>query len=201
MTVVFPGRSAAALAAGLIAVGVLTAGCGDGSADAGERGATPAGAAPHGTAHGVGASPGPGSPLGDPAATPADRLPGAVAATFALLPTRPPGSDAVRGKAWLAQGATGTTLTVSMGGLEPGARYLGHLHAQPCATKGGGAHFQFDPNGPAAPPNEVHLMLTADGTGKATVTVTNARQVGAAAQAVVIHPAAAIDNRLACADF
>jgi hypothetical protein len=201
MTVVLPGRSAAALVAGLLAAGALTAGCGDGSADAGEREAAPSGPAAHGAAHGPDASPGPGSPLGDPAATPADRVPGAIAATFVLLPTRPPGSDAVRGTAWLAQGAKGTTLTVSLGGLQPGARYLGHLHAQPCATKGGGAHFQFDAGGPAAPPNEVHLMLTADGTGKATVTVTNVRQVGAGAQAVVIHPAAAIDNRLACADF
>ena len=138
---------------------------------------------------------------GDPTATPADQVAGATAATFVLLPTRPPGSDAVRGKAWLAQGERGTTLTVTMSGLRPGELYLGHLHADLCGAKGGGAHFMFDQNGPATPPNEVHLMLTADATGKATLTVTNPRQVGPGAQAVVIHPAAAIDNRLACADF
>ncbi len=191
MTVVFPRRSAAVL----IAIGVLTAGCADRPAD--DR---PEHAGSHGST-GPSASTGPASMMGDPTATPADQVAGATAATFVLLPTRPPGSDAVRGKAWLAQGERGTTLTVTMSGLRPGELYLGHLHADPCGAKGGGAHFMFDQNGPATPPNEVHLMLTADATGKATLTVTNPRQVGPGAQAVVIHPAAAIDNRLACADF
>ena len=191
MTVVFPGRSAATL----IAIGVLMAGCADRSAD--DR---PEHAGSHDAA-GPSASTGPASMMGDPTATPADRVPGATASTFVLLPTRPPGSDAVRGTAWLAQGERGTTLTVAMTGLRPGAIYLGHLHADPCGAKGGGAHFKFDQNGPATPPNEVHLMLMADGTGKATLTVTNPRQVGAGARAVVVHPAEAIDNRLACADF
>nr|WSZ18853.1 superoxide dismutase family protein [Streptomyces canus] len=141
--------------------------------------------------------------MGDPSATPADKVPGAevVKGTFALLDTRPPGMDDVKGTAWLAQGAKGTTVTVSLTGLKPGASYMAHLHAQHCSAGNGGQHFQFEKGGATAPPNEVHLMFTADKSGMGMTTVNNTRKTGEDAVAIVVHPAEAQDNRIACADF
>lgn len=141
--------------------------------------------------------------MGDPSATPADKIPDAdvVKGTFELLDTRPPGMDDAEGSAWLAQGPKGTTVTVSLTGLKPGDAYMAHLHAQECSTKNGGEHFQFDKSGPATPPNEVHLMFTADKSGMGMTTVNNTRKTGEGAVAVVVHPAKAQDNRIACADF
>ena len=141
--------------------------------------------------------------MNEPDATPADEVRRAdlSAGEFTVLDTAPPGSDAVAGTAWVAQNKKGTTVTVRLTGLEPGETYAAHLHAETCEVDDGGPHFAFDPDGPEVPPNEVHLGFTAsdDGTGEATVT--NDREVGDAAPAVVVHPADSMDNRLACADL
>ncbi|WP_215447943.1 superoxide dismutase family protein [Streptomyces sp. ATCC 21386] len=141
--------------------------------------------------------------MGDPSATPADKIPDAdvVKGTFELLDTRPPGMDDVKGSAWLAQGPKGTTVTVSLSGLKPGATYMSHLHAQSCSAKNGGDHFQFEKGGATTPPNEVHLMFTADKSGMGMTTVNNDRKTGEDAKAIVVHPSEAQDNRIACADF
>ncbi|MDW8805287.1 superoxide dismutase family protein [Streptomyces scabiei] len=141
--------------------------------------------------------------MGDPSATPADKIPDAdvVKGAFQLLDTRPPGMDGVKGTAWLAQGPKGTTVTVSLTGLKPGATYMSHLHAQACSAENGGDHFQFEKGGASTPPNEVHLMFTADKSGRGMTTVNNERKTGADAKAIVVHPSEAQDNRIACADF
>ncbi|MEU3278872.1 superoxide dismutase family protein [Streptomyces antibioticus] len=141
--------------------------------------------------------------MGDPSATPAYKMSGAtvVKGTFTVLDTRPPGMDDVKGNAWLAQGPEGTTVTVSLTGLKPGHVYMAHLHAQHCSDGNGGSHFQFDKGGAAKPPNEIHLMFTADKSGMGMTTVTNSRKTGKDALAVVVHPNEAQDNRIACADF
>jgi Cu/Zn superoxide dismutase len=180
----------AAVAAGLLAAAALAGGCG---------------ATTHGSDNDHSAmSSGPTAsqmPMSDPSATPADRIDGAKKSAFTLLDTRPPGTDAAAGTAWLAQDGTGTTVTVRMTGLTPGQEYMAHLHAQACAKGNGGPHFKFDPAGPATPPNEVHLGFTADAAGAGTATVHNDRKVGDGARALVVHPMDAMDNRLACADF
>lgn len=109
--------------------------------------------------------------------------------------------DAVKGTAWLAQNDKGTTLTVAMTGLKPGATYMGHVHSQTCSDGDGGRPLKFDPNGPDASPNLVMLAFTADSNGMGKATVTNEHKVGDAGKAVVIHPAEAMDNSLACADL
>ena len=201
-----PHRSRARLIAGcaaLLATAALLTGCGSDSGD---------GSSAH--AAGSGPSPSPsksegdmgdmnGMAMGDPSATPAYELPGAtvVKGAFKLLDTRPPGLDDAKGTAWLAQGSKGTTVTVSLTGLKPGASYMSHLHAQPCSAENGGEHFQFEKGGPAKPPNEVHLMFTADKSGKGMTTVDNSRRTGKDAVAIVVHPTEAQDNRIACADF
>jgi hypothetical protein len=186
----------AASVAGLLAVAGLAAGCGGASATTADA-PTDRASAP--TASGM-AMPS-GMAMADPSATPADKINGAKKSAFTLLDTRPPGSDAAAGTAWLAQNDTGTTVTITMTGLKARQAYMAHLHAQACAKDNGGPHFTFDPAGPAAPPNEVHLGFTADSAGNATVTVHNDRKVGDGARAVVVHPMDAMDNRLACADF
>lgn len=135
-------------------------------------------------------------------ATPADEVDGEVASgDFTVLDTAPPGSEGVAGTAWLAQNQAGTTVTVRLSGLEPDTDYMGHLHVDPCATDGGGDHFQFERGGATTPPNEVHLGFTSDADGAGEATVTSDQQVGDRAPSVVVHPADSMDNRLACADF
>ncbi|MFE7899455.1 superoxide dismutase family protein [Streptomyces sp. NPDC057424] len=144
-----------------------------------------------------------GMAMGDPSATPADKISDAevVKGDFQLLDTRPPGLDDVEGTAWLAQSPKGTTVTVSLTGLKPDDVYMAHLHAQPCSDGNGGEHFRFDKGGATTPPNEVHLMFTADTSGTGMTTVNNSRKTGEEAVAVVVHPRDAQDNRIACADF
>ncbi|MFI1952832.1 superoxide dismutase family protein [Streptomyces xinghaiensis] len=141
--------------------------------------------------------------MGDPSATPADKIADAeiTRGAFRLLDTRPPGMDDVKGTAWLAQHKDGTTVTVSLSGLKPGAAYMAHLHAQQCLDDNGGEHFQFKKGGATTPPNEVHLMFKAGTSGKAVTTVNNTRKTGEDAVALVVHPREAMDNRIACADF
>ncbi|SNQ51762.1 Superoxide dismutase [Frankia canadensis] len=199
------------VAAGLVLVGALAAGCGNdvtGAAASPAAPATPSASmtamtGTTGTGAGAGATgPAMSATMLDPSATPADRIPGARSSTFVLLNTRPSGLDGVRGTAWLAIDPTaGTTLTVSATGLAPGAHYIAHLHAQPCAVDNGGPHFRFDPHGPAVAPNEVHLTLDTDSVGGVRATVTNNRPVTDAARSVVIHPVGALDKRVACADL
>ena len=140
--------------------------------------------------------------MNDPDATPADEVDGdVVTGEFTVLDTAPPGSDGATGQAWLAQDDDGTTVTIRLAGLVPDTEYLSHLHAQSCADDNGGPHFKFDLEGSDVPPNEVHLGFTSDADGNGEATITNDEQVGDGAPAIVVHPADAMDNRLACADF
>ncbi|VXC43389.1 superoxide dismutase family protein [Nocardioides sp. AX2bis] len=142
------------------------------------------------------------SAMNDPDATPADEVDGdREKGEFVVLDTAPPGSDEVAGEAFLAQDDSGTTVTIRLIGLEPGVDYVSHLHDAGCAEGDGGDHFKFDPDGGDVPPNEVHLGFTATEQGTGQATVTNDQRVEDGAPSIVVHPAEATDNRLACADF
>ncbi|MEU1185809.1 hypothetical protein ABZ464_51030 [Streptomyces sp. NPDC005820] len=52
-----------------------------------------------------------------------------------------------------------------------------------------------------APPNEIHLMFTADKSGAGMTTVSNSRKTGKDAVAIVVRPNEAQENWIACADF
>ncbi len=143
-----------------------------------------------------------GMMMNDPDATPADEVDGDVeTGDFTVLDTAPPGSEGVAGEAWLAQDDDGTTVTIRLTGLAPDTEYVSHLHAQTCEVDNGGPHFKFDLDGSDVPPNEVHLGFTSTSDGLGEATITNDDQVGDGAPAIVVHPADAMDNRLACADF
>lgn len=194
-------RTTPLLAAGLLAgTAVLTA-CGGGSSTATTAGASSSAAStPAGHQHS------PGMNMGGAGASPATdarSVKGAtlVTGSFGLLDTRPPGTDSVAGKAFLAHGSSGTTVTLELSGLPAGKQYMAHLHADACATNNGGAHFQFEVGGPEVPPNEIHLAFTATADGKGTISVSDPKDVGTRAKAVVLHPMEAMDSRIACADF
>lgn len=140
--------------------------------------------------------------MGDPDATPASEVAGAelVSGTFMLLDTRPSGYDEVTGTAELARHDDGTTVTIELAGLQPGTEYISHIHAEPC-TNNGGPHYQFEVGGSEVPPNEIHLLFTADEDGNGSMTAENDRTVDERAVAIVVHPVDLIDNKIACADF
>jgi hypothetical protein len=193
-------RAGTVSAAGLVTVAaLLLSGCGGGSSGAAEDDAaaseSASGQNPGHEGHDMN--------MGDPSATPADEIPEAEVqeGDFTLLDTRPPGMDEVKGTAWLAQHDEGTTVTVSMTGLEGEADYISHLHVRPCSEDGGGPHFKFDEDGSELPPNEVHLAFTSDSAGKAEMTVNNDRRTEDGAVSLVVHPQNALDNRIACVDF
>ena len=140
--------------------------------------------------------------MGDPDATPASEVVGGrlVSGTFTLLDTRPSGYDDVTGTAEMARHDGGTTVTIEVSGLEPGAEYISHVHAEGCSSNGG-PHYQFEVGGPEVPPNEIHLLFTADEDGNGLMTAENDQTVDERAVAVVVHPVDLVDNKIACADF
>ncbi len=100
------------------------------------------------------------------------------------------------GTATLVVAPDGTTVTADLTGLEPDAVHQGHLHEGTCDTMPMGGHYQDDPTGPAAPPNELWLSddpedptagFTSDGDGDATVSGSADWTAGSEAQAVMVH--------------
>ena len=117
-----------------------------------------------------------------------------------LLDTRPSGYDDMTGTAEMARHDGGTTVTIEVSGLQPGVEYISHVHAEPCSNNGG-PHYQFEVGGSELPPNEIHLLFTADEDGNGFMTAENDLTVDERAVAIVVHPVDLIDNKIACADF
>ena len=141
--------------------------------------------------------------MGDPDATPADDVDGAVLARgdYVLLDTRPAGYDDVAGSAVIARHDGGTTVTTELTGLLPDVDYISHVHAQACDDDNGGPHYQFEVGGSEFPPNEIHLAFTSDPDGNGFMTAENDQIAGVDAVSLVVHPAEFIDNKAACVDF
>jgi Cu/Zn superoxide dismutase len=145
---------------------------------------------------------------------------GASAATkergaFTTLPEGTAMGLSVEGFAQITRTESGTTVKVHVRGLEAGTTYAAHLHNAPCAEPDlGGGHYQDDPEGPAAPPNELWLSSTADPMAGITANAAGvAHGRGSAdwvarpeAQAVVVHAippggTPAGGPKIACADL
>ncbi|HEX3611840.1 MAG TPA: hypothetical protein VHU88_09165 [Sporichthyaceae bacterium] len=150
----------------------------------------------------------PGPAAGGPAA--AALAAGSYSGTFANVADAPAGTAAITGTAKMVISAAGTKVSLAATGLDPKAVYVAHVHNQPCATAEGGTHFQFDPKGPMAPPNEIWLTpvaVTPKGAGSASASST--MKANSSAKSVVIHlkrPAGAATDeakppKLACADL
>ncbi|HEY5943309.1 MAG TPA: hypothetical protein VIT89_10680 [Solirubrobacterales bacterium] len=116
----------------------------------------------------------------------------AVSGQFERLAGAPTDYSKVGGEAELTRSGGGTTVAVSLSGLEPKTEYMAHLHTGGCGQADpGGPHFQFKQGGSEEPPNEIHLEFTSDAAGKAEAEATSKREVPSGeAGSVVVHTVA-----------
>lgn len=124
--------------------------------------------------------------------------PEAKEGTFSAVSDAPAGADKAQGTVTLERRADGTTVSIELTGLTANASYAAHVHNQPCSQDNGGKHYQFEPGGSELPPNEIHLALNADGSGKASATTEAERTAGPEAVSVVVHYQ---DKKMLCADL
>lgn len=116
----------------------------------------------------------------------------AVTGQFERLAGAPTGYSKVDGEAELTRANGGTTVAISLTGLEPKTEYMAHLHTGACGLADpGGPHFQFKQGGSEEPPNEIHLEFTSNaaGEGEAEATIKREVPVGEAGS-VVVHTVA-----------
>lgn len=101
------------------------------------------------------------------------------------------GYSQVDGEVELTRSAGGTTVSISVTGLEPKTAYVAHLHSGGCdQADPGGPHFQFEKGGSEAPPNEIHLEFTSNAAGEGEAEASSKREVPIGeAGSVVIHTA------------
>ncbi|HKO38285.1 MAG TPA: hypothetical protein VJU14_07955 [Solirubrobacterales bacterium] len=112
-----------------------------------------------------------------------------VSGKFAPLPGAPEAYSIVGGEADLERSDGGTTVSISLNGLEPKTPYLAHLHIGGCEQSDpGGPHFQFEKGGSEEPPNEIHLRFTSNAAGEGEAAATSKREVPVGeAGSVVVH--------------
>lgn len=112
-----------------------------------------------------------------------------VSGKFAPLPDAPEAYAIVGGEAELERSGGGTTISISLNGLEPKTAYVAHLHTGGCdQADPGGPHFQFEKGGSEEPPNEIHLRFTSDAAGEGEAEATSEREVPLGeAGSVVLH--------------
>ncbi|HST70066.1 MAG TPA: hypothetical protein VLI94_10455 [Solirubrobacterales bacterium] len=112
-----------------------------------------------------------------------------VSGEFAPVPGAPEAYSIVGGEAELERSSGGTTVSISLNGLEPKTPYIAHLHVGSCERSDpGGPHFQFEKGGSEEPPNEIHLRFTSNAAGEGEAEVTSKREVPEReAGSVVLH--------------
>lgn len=115
----------------------------------------------------------------------------AVSGQLRSLPGAPTGDRAVAGETTLRRSDGGTTLSLSVTGLEPDTEYVAHLHTGGCdQADPGGPHFKFDAEGGDEPPNEIHLEFRSEADGAAKAMASSNREVPTGeAGSVVVHEA------------
>jgi Cu-Zn family superoxide dismutase len=112
-----------------------------------------------------------------------------VSGQFAPVADAPDGYSQVDGEAELTRVDGGTTVSLSVTGLEPKTNYVAHLHTGGCdQADPGGPHFQFEKGGSDEPPNEIHLEFTSNAAGEGEAESSSKREVPVGeAGSVVIH--------------
>lgn len=140
------------------------------------------------------------SNMGDANATRAYDVTGAAVVSGSFSALSKATTNTIGGSAWLARHTNGTTVSIELEGLEPGAMYVGHVHADVCSA-GGGAHYRHDEAGADRPPNEIHLAFTAGPGGTGMMTAENPTVASDLAVSVVVHEAGDGTPKLACADL
>ena len=110
---------------------------------------------------------------------------------FELLPDAPAVYAELAGDATLERSQDGTTVSLTLSGLEPRTEYVAHVHSGSCTeVDPGGPHFKFDAGGSDEPPNEIHLEFTSTGDGEAEAEASSDREVAVGeARSIVLHVA------------
>ncbi|MEZ5077376.1 MAG: hypothetical protein R2725_08040 [Solirubrobacterales bacterium] len=114
---------------------------------------------------------------------------GTVSGNFELTEEAPAAYDGLEGEADLTRTEGGTTVSISLTGLEPNTEYVSHLHVGGCQPPlVGGPHFKFDREGSDEPPNEIHLTFSSDAEGAGAAEANSDQEVPAGeAGSVVVH--------------
>lgn len=112
-----------------------------------------------------------------------------VSGEFVPLADAPEAYSIVGGEAELERADGGTTVAITLNGLEPKTAYMAHLHTGGCDQPDpGGPHFQFQKGGSEEPPNEIHLQFSSDAAGEGEAEATSKREVPVGeAGSVVLH--------------
>jgi hypothetical protein len=120
-----------------------------------------------------------------------DQAEGPVSGQFAPVAGAPAGYSEVDGEAELTRSGGGTTVSLSVTGLEPKGSYVTHLHTGSCdQADPGGPHIQFEKGGSEEPPNEIHLEFSSNAAGEAEAEASSKKEVPLGeAGSVVIHTA------------
>lgn len=113
----------------------------------------------------------------------------AVSGKFEPTADAPAAYADVAGEAGLTRAEDGTTIEISLSGLEPETRYIAHLHTGGCDQPDpGGPHFQFEKGGSEEPPNEMHVQFTSGATGNGGGVASSTREVPLGeAGSIVVH--------------
>jgi hypothetical protein len=117
----------------------------------------------------------------------------ATVGRFELVADAPPGYAQLAGDATLERSDDGTTVSLTLSGLEPKTEYMAHVHSGACSESDpGGPHFKFDPDGSDEPPNEIHLEFSSSGDGEAEAEASSGREVPVGgARSIVLHAVSA----------
>lgn len=126
-----------------------------------------------------------------------------LSGTFASFGAAAAGDETITGTAALSVGASGTTVTLMVTGLDPAAEYRSHVHALPCGVMDAGGHYKLDPSvEDTVETNELWPSLTPDEAGMASATYMNDHMARMDAQSVVIHRVDGDETpKVACADL
>ena len=132
-------------------------------------------------------------------------------ATVELAGTIKPFADAAAGDMTIAGSVkasrtnAGTTLTLSLNGLNPNAiGYISHVHAEPCAVAMAGGHYKLDPTmADGMQSNELWLPISNYAAGTASSMLDTAHMIRPDAQSLVVHRTLGDGSKpkVACADL
>ncbi len=106
----------------------------------------------------------------------------------------------ISGRGQMVRTADGKTIvSIHVEGLLANTAYGSHVHKQACADGDADGHYKFDPQGAAAPPNEIWLSFTTNSAGIGNSDTIALATAGPTAVSVVVHaPGGA---KIACADL
>lgn len=110
----------------------------------------------------------------------------------------------IAGTARMVTSAAGSTVTLSLQGLDPAEEYRAHVHALPCEVNDAGGHYKLDPTVvDTVDTNELWPDVTVEADGSVETEITSPHEARGDAQSVVIHRVFpdATTPKVACANL